>query len=165
MTRLLLAAALLAAAVAPRPAPAQDRPGSLGLVPFADLGGGGAVSGNDRDGSRGGLFESELGIGYQFPQGFRPELALLVGLAPQTYLGLRPGLHYSLEGLPFYVRAALDFASPVSSWRMRWVLAGAGAELRFTDQLGAFAEADLGIPVSSKAGFPFLLRGGLVVRL
>lgn len=141
------------------------RPGPLGVAAFASLEGGGAVAGSDSDASRGGLFGAEVGAGYELPQGFRPELALALNLSPRTSLSVRPGLRYFLEGYPFFLRGALDFASPRSSWRMRWVLAGAGAEVRLTDVLGGFAEADVGIPLASKAGLGFLFRAGVSFRL
>jgi hypothetical protein len=160
-TLAFLALALPALASGAEPA----RAGPLGVTAFGSLEGGGAVAGSDSDASRGGLFGAEVGAGYELPQGFRPELALALNLSPRSSLSVRPGLRYFLEGYPFFARAALDFASPRSSWRMRWVLAGAGAELRLTDVLGAFAEADLGIPLASKAGLGFLFRGGVSFRL
>jgi hypothetical protein len=66
--------------------------------------------------------------------------------------------------MPFFLRGAFDFAAPRASWRFRWVLAGAGAEVRFTDVLAAYAEADLGIPLASKAGFGVALRAGMSFR-
>ena len=148
------------------PAVAQGRhPGPIGLAGFADLGAGGAVAGSKADATGGGMFEAEAGVGYDLGQGFRPELGLLAGLAPSAYLGLRPGMRYLLPDMPFYFRLALDFAAPGGSWRMRGVLGGAGAELRLTDLFSIFGEADVGIPVASKAGFPFLLRAGVGFRL
>jgi hypothetical protein len=162
----LRTASILAASLLALPAAAQGRhPGTIGLAGFADLGAGGAVAGNRPDGTSGGLFEAELGAGYDLGQGLRPELALLAGLAPSAYLGLRPGLRYSLDEMPFYFRLAVDFAAPGGSWRMRGLLGGGGAELRLTDLLSAFAEADVVVPVASKAGFPFLLRAGIGFRL
>jgi len=163
MTR-TTALAIAAIALLARPAAAAPPPSTTGIAAFATLGGGGAVAGSDHDASKGGIFEAEVGAGFELPQGFRPEAALVFGLAPRTYLGLRPGLRYTLEKLPFFVRGALDFAAPGGTWRMRWVLGGVGADLRITDALGAFAEADAGIPVASKAGFAFLFRGGAQFR-
>jgi len=159
-------AAILAIALFSLPAAAQAvAPGTgSGLTGFASLGGGGAASGSVGDGSNTGILAAELGAGWDLGGGWRPEAALLVGLAPRTYLGLRPGVRYSLQDMPFFFRGALDFANPRSSWRMRWVLAGAGAELRITDQLSLYGEADAGVPVSSKAGFLFELRGGAAFR-
>jgi hypothetical protein len=164
-TRAHLAAALSLAALA---LPASAQPiggGPTGLSAFADLGGGGAAAGSRRDASSGGIFEAEAGAGYEVGQGLRPELALVLGLAPTGYLGLRPGLRLALSGMPFSVRGALDFAAPHGSWRMRWVLGGGAAEIRITDLLGLYGGADLGIPVASKAGFAFLLRAGVSFRL
>lgn len=160
-------AAILAIALPSLPALAQSSapPPPAGLTVFASLGGGGAASGSVGDGSNSGILAAELGAGWELPGGWRPEAALLVGLAPRTYVGLRPGVRYALQGMPFFFRAALDFANPRSSWRMRWVLGGAGAELRITDQLSLYGEADAGIPIASKAGFLFELRGGAAFRL
>ncbi len=159
---LALAVLVLAAA----PAAAQGRhPGPIGLTGFADLGAGGAVAGSKADATNGGMFEAEAGLGYDLGQGLRPELGLLVGLAPSAYLGLRPGVRYLFPDMPFSFRLALDLAAPGGSWRMRGLLGGAGAELRLTDLLSVFGEADVVVPVASKAGFPFLLRAGVGFRL
>lgn len=160
-----MAAALALVALALPAAGQSPAPGRQGPSAFADLGGGGAVSGSRGDATSGGVFEAEVGAGYDLGQGLRPELGLLVGLAPTGYLGLRPGLRYTLDQLPFSFRGALDFAAPHGSWRMRFLLAGAATEVRFTDLLGVFAQADLGIPVASKAGLAFLVRAGVSVRL
>ncbi len=135
-----------------------------GLAVFGGLGGGGAAAGSRSDATRGGLFEAELGAGLVLGSGLQPELALVLGIAPRSFLGLRPGLRWALEGMPFYLRGALDFAAPGGSWRLRWLRAGAGSEVRVTNQLGLFAEADLGVPIGSKAGVPFLLRAGATFR-
>lgn len=167
--RTLAAAAAAAAALTlALPSPAGAEPVRLqdgGLVLFTDLGGGGALAGSKSDASDAAIGELELGAGWALAQGFRPEAAILVGLAPSALLGIRPGLRYELPGNPFFVRGALDFAAPGGSWRMRWLLGGAGAELRFTDLVGAFAAADLGIPIASKAGFALLVRAGVSFRL
>jgi hypothetical protein len=157
-------AAILAIALHSLPASAQGTGPGTGLTAFVTLGGGGAAGGSTGDGSRKGILAAELGAGWDLGGGWRPEAALLVGLAPDTYLGLRPGVRYSLQSMPFFFRAALDFANPDTSWRMRWVLGGAGAELRITDQLSLYGEADAGIPVASKAGFLIELRGGAAFR-
>lgn len=162
MSRLAIAIALSALAL---PAAGQSGgAGPLGVSAFADLGGGGAIGGNRLDATSGGIFEAELGAGVEVGMGFRPELAIVVGLAPTGFLGLRPGVRYVLERLPFSFRGAIDFAAPRGSWRTRFLLAGGAAEIRFTDVIGAFAEADLGIPVASKAGFAVLIRAGAAVR-
>jgi hypothetical protein len=163
MTRHCLRA-IAAIALLAQPAAAAPPPSSTGISAFASLAGGGAANGSDQDASRGGIFEAELGAGYELPDGFRPEVAVLIASAPRTYLGFRPGLRYTLGRLPFYARGALDLAAPGGSWRMRWLLGGAGADLRITDAIGIFGEADAGIPVASKAGFAFLFRGGAQFR-
>lgn len=157
--------ALLALAALALSAPATaSAAGPSGLTLFGGLGGGGAVSGSRSDATVGGIFEAEAGAGLELAGGLRPEVALTIGLAPRSFLGLRPGVRWALEGLPFYARAALDFAAPGGSWRLRWLLAGAGAQVNVTDQLGLFAEADLGIPIASKAGLAFLFRAGAAFR-
>lgn len=157
-------AALLALCTLSLAAPRLARAEGSALAFFGGLGGGGAAAGSRSDATRGGLFEAELGAGLELSSGLRPEAALVVGLAPRAFLGLRPGLRWALEGLPFHVRGALDLAAPGGSWRLRWLLAGAGAEVRVTDQLGLYAEADLGVPLASKAGVAFLLRAGATFR-
>lgn len=163
MPALRLALLLCLVALA-SPAAAEEQSGPTGFAVFGALGGGGAAAGSRGDATRGGLFEAELGAGFELGGGLRPELALTLAIAPETHVGLRPGVRYALEGMPFFLRGALDFSAPGGSWRMRWLLAGAGAEVRVTDQLGLGAEADLGVPLASKAGFGFLLRAGVTFR-
>jgi hypothetical protein len=164
--RLLAIAALAALALDAAPAAAQGRhPGPIGLVGTADVGGGGALAGRDADGTRGGLLETEVGLGYDLGQGLRPALDLLVALGPSAYLGFRPGFRYALLDAPFYFRGAVDLAAPGGSWRLRGVLGGAGLELRLTDLLSGYAGADVGIPVASQAGFLLLVRVGVGLRL
>lgn len=151
---------LCALAAAPCLARADGPP----LAFFGGLGGGGSAAGSPGDATRGGLFEAELGAGLELAAGLRPEAALVVGLAPRAFLGMRPGLRWALDGLPFHLRGALDFAAPGGSWRLRWLLGGAGSEVRITDQLGLYGEADLGLPIASKAGVAFLLRAGATFR-
>jgi hypothetical protein len=165
VSRALLSLALALAGAAPPAAAQAGSPGPVGLSAFADLGGGGAAAGSRSDATRSGIFEAEAGAGYDLGQGLRPEGALVLGLAPTGYLGVRPGLRYLLPDMPFSFRAALDFAAPHGSWKMRWLLGGAAAEIRITGLVGLFAGADLGIPVGSQAGFAFLLRAGASFRL
>ena len=134
--------------------------GQLGLVVTADVGGGGALFGDAPHD----LFEGELGVGYDLALGLRPELTLLIGVAPSGHVGLRPGLHYTLPDLPLYVRGALDWSTLLSNRSLRWLLAGVGTELRLTDVLGGFAEADLGIPLGRDIGIGVLLRAGVSLR-
>jgi hypothetical protein len=161
----LLAAALSAPAAAAQELPAQ--PGApLGVVVSVDVGGGGIVGGGTTY-TPSGLFEGEVGVGYELPVGLRPELGLVLGLAPRSHFAIRPGLHYDLPDLPFYARGALDWSTSRGGggggWR--WLLLGGGGALRLTDVLGAFAEADLGLPLASAAGLGVLVRAGVAFRL
>ncbi len=131
----------------------------LGLTLSVSLGGGGVVGlGSAFTPST--VFETELTAGFPVGAGFAPEASLLVNMAPDPYLGLRAGLHYSVRGTPFYLRGALDLAAPRGSLRARWVLLGAGGELRLTSRVGGFAEVDGGIPLG-KEGVPVLVRAGV----
>jgi hypothetical protein len=145
-------------------APSQARAQATGFSASASLGGGGSIAGSRSDAASGGIFAAELGGGYDLGQ-LRPELSLLVGLAPSTFLGLRPGVAYLVSGMPFHLTAGLDLAAPHGSWRLRWLLGGGGAEVRLTDQLGLFAEARAGIPLASNAGLMFEVRAGARFRL
>ncbi len=162
----LLAALCLAAAAAP--ARAQDRPARrapaasqpIGLTVSADIGGGGALGAGTQY-TPSGIFESEVVIGYAVGMGLAPELGLLLGLAPGTYVGLRPGIHWSLPSTPFYARLALDLATTKSYLHARWLLLGGGGEIRFTDVVGGYAELDTGIQLAQGAGVPILVRAGV----
>jgi hypothetical protein len=135
-----------------------------GVTISADLGGGGRLGGGSQYTSRG-IFEGEVTAGYDLAMGIRPELSVMLGLAPHSYAGLRLGVHYSVADSPFYARFALDGSTERGTARWRWLLGGAGGEVRLTDVLGGFAEADLGIPLSSGAGVPVLIRAGVTFRL
>ena len=149
----------------PGPAAALGaRPLPLGIVLSADLGGGGRLGGGSQYTPRG-VFEAELSAGYEVAAGFRPELSFMLGVAPTTYAALRIGFRYVVPDTPFYARAALDGSTERGTARWRWLLGGAGGEVRLTDVLGGFAEADLGVPLTSGAGIPVLLRAGVTFRL
>ncbi len=142
------------------PASAADRPQSgtrtpSGLSVSVDIGGGGDLGGPT------GVFEAELAAGYGLGRSLALELALLLGTAPGNYFGLRPGVHVAIPDTPYYARAAIDIAGPNGSLEWRWLLLGVGAELRFTDVVGAFAEADTGLPLSHGFGVPVLARAGV----
>ncbi len=157
----LLALALAswpAFAFAAPPPPAAEPP--AGVVIAADIGGGGTLGGSD---TSHGLFEGEVSVGYELWGGFRPEAALLLGVAPRTYAGLRLGLHFALPDLPLYLRAAVDASTVSGSWDWRWLFLGTGAELRLTDVLGGFVEADVGLPLTN-LGYGILLRAGVTFR-
>lgn len=154
---ILLLSGVPAAAVAAA-APRRDVNPS-GLVLTSALGGGVEVGQSESTGQG----ELELGLGLELGE-VRPELALLLGLAPGSYLGVRPGVHLTLPGTPFYGRAALDWAHQGGEWGLRWLLAGAGAELRLTSVLGVFVEADLGLPLTGDRGVALLGRTGFAFR-
>jgi len=160
----LLALALPCAALAHAPETPSAGGAPLGLVVTADLGGGGSLGGGS-DYTPRGLFEAEVGAGYELPLGFRPELALVLGLAPDVHVAIRPGLHYAFPDLPFYGRAALDWSTVRGTGSWRWLLVGGGAEVRLTDVLGGFAEADLGFPLAGGVGLGVLVRAGVSFRL
>ncbi|HEY6106490.1 MAG TPA: hypothetical protein VIV59_10935 [Anaeromyxobacteraceae bacterium] len=154
----LAAAALIALLAAPASAQERRRPEGRrpsGVTVSVDLGGGGDVSGPT------GVFEAEIGAGYAVGKGWALELALVLGMAPGNYFGLRPGVHWAIPETPFYARLAFDLAGPGGSLDWRWLLLGAGVELRFTDVVGGFVEADTGIPLSRAVGLPLLVRGGV----
>jgi hypothetical protein len=158
---------VLALAAAPSLASGQagaPPPGAvpLGFVVQVGLGAGGALGGGSEY-ARKSVFEGEVALGWEAGSGLRPELALALGVAPRGNLALRPGLRWSPPDLPFYVRGALDW-STLRSGAWRWVLAGAGAEVRLTDVLGAFGEADVGVPVARGVGLGLLVRAGVSFR-
>jgi len=138
--------------------PAAEPP--IGVVVGVDFGGGGSLGGSDASHD---VIEGELSAGYELWAGFRPEAALLLGFAPRTHAGVRLGLHYTLPDMPLYARAAVDAATVGGAWDWRWLFFGAGAELRLTDLLGGFAEADVGLPLGS-LGYGLLLRAGVTLR-
>jgi len=148
------------AATAP---PASASPRQTGLAFSADIGGGGRIGAGSGYGGAG-LFEIELTAGYELFPGARPEVSVLLGVAPDAHTGLRLGIHLALPDLPFYLRGAVDGATENgTAWR--WLLGGGGIETRLTDVLAGFAEADLGIPLTSGAGVPILIRAGVTFRL
>jgi hypothetical protein len=139
-------------------------PGESGFVLGFDLGGGTTFGAGSRYTSAG-RFDGELSVGYEFPYGIRPEIAVALGIAPGQFFAIRPGVHVAIPETPFYVRGALDWTtiSGVGTWR--WLIAGAGGEIRLTGVLSGFAEVDLGLPVRSNTGVETLLRAGISVRL
>ncbi|GEJ59383.1 hypothetical protein [Anaeromyxobacter diazotrophicus] len=157
-----LAPALALAQPAPAAGPAGA--GASGWVVSVGVGGGVVADGGAQYASAG-LFEGELGAGYEVGLGLRPELSVALGLAPSTHLALRPGLHWDLPDLPLYVRGALDWSSLEGSGDWRWLLTGCGAAVQLTDVLGGFAEADLGLPLVHSAGVGVLVRAGVSFRL
>lgn len=157
----LAATALWAASLAPGTADAQGRRSApIGLTVSADLGAGGAAGTGTRY-TPSTVLEGEVLVGYLLGRGLAPEMGIVLGMSPGTYLALRPGLHYALPAMPFYVRAALDLATARGFLQARWLLLGGGGELRLTSQTGGFAELSTGIPLSTAAGVPFLVRAGM----
>ena len=161
---LIAALAVVPSAVLAQGGPRAAEPSApSGIVVTADLGGGGSIGAGSQY-TKSGVFENEIGVGYELPWGLRPEFDLVLGLAPTGNVALRPGLHYALPDVPFYVRAALDWSTVRGAGGWRWLLAGGGAELRLTDVLGGFVEADLGIPLASEVGVGTLVRAGVSLR-
>jgi hypothetical protein len=167
---LLIAAALavvprLGAAQASSAPPSAPSSAPLNVTGTVSLAGGAELGLGEGEG-KAGLGELEATIGYELESlGIRPELGLVLGLAPDSSFALRPGARFAIRGVPFQFRAALDASSSRRSglgWR--WLLLGVAAELRFTSVLGLFAELDSGAPLSSAAGLPLLFRGGATFR-
>jgi hypothetical protein len=133
-----------------------------GPVLLLSMGGGGSI-GVGTQYTRSSILEWELTTGYELPYGFRPEVSVAFAVAPASGIALRPGIHYEMEGVPIYLRGALDWSTARSTgWR--WLLAGAGGEIRVTGMLGAFAEGDVGIPLKGGVGLGLILRAGLTLR-
>jgi hypothetical protein len=159
--------ALLALLALPAPGLAQDRAVlPAGASIRTDLGGGGTL-GSGSSYTPSGVFEGEIAGGYDVWNGVTPQLALVLGMAPGSYAGLRLGVEVPLPAIlavPVYARAALDLSSSRGFMRARWLLAGAGVEMRLTDLVGAFAEVDLAVPLTTGAGLPLLARAGTTFR-
>jgi len=165
----LLALCVLAAAPALSRAqsPAGSTPAQTGFTFTASLGTGGELGLDDKYAKgHAGVFELEGAAGYELPgNGLRPELALAIGLAPDSNLAIRPGVRWQLPGYPIQLRAALDASNARDTdWRWRWLLFGAAAEVRVTSLLGLYAGVDTGIPLSRASGLPLLVRGGASFR-
>jgi len=159
---LALVGLLPSAGVAQEPAPPGRSP--TGLTATATLGGGAELG--LEEGNKPGVLELEVAIGYEFPgSGVRPELGAVLGLAPDGHLGLRPGLRWSIPGVPLQFRAAADFTNARDTGlRWRWILLGVAAEVRFTSLFGLYGEIDTGVPIGSGSGLPLLVRGGAAFR-
>jgi hypothetical protein len=127
---------------------------------------GGAELGLASNAGGAGLGELEGAIGYEFESvGLRPELGLVIGLAPGSDFAFRPGVRLALPGVPLQFRAALDASTArVSGLSWRWLLLGVATELRFTSTLALFGELDSGAPLNSRAGLPLLFRAGAAFR-
>jgi hypothetical protein len=163
MRRALLVFAAAAVLSIPSRSPAQTAP--VGFASNISLGAGGEMGLKAGEG-KAGITELEASLGYEFESiGLRPEVAIALGLKPDTNAAVRPGIRWSAPGLPFQLRAALDASNARDRpMRWRWLLLGVAGEIRFTTVLGLFAELDSGAPLSSAAGVPLLIRGGAVFR-
>jgi hypothetical protein len=168
MRRLVLAVtvALPLAGLAQEGAPAATPAGvPTGLTATASLAGGGELGLEESEG-KAGVVEVEAAVGWEIPRsGLRPELAVALGLAPDSHIALRPGLRLTLPGYPIQLRVALDAANARDrDFGWRWLLVGVAGEIRLTSVLGLFAEVDTGAKLSSDAGLPLLVRAGASFR-
>jgi hypothetical protein len=164
MHRPALAAALVAALAAPALAQEPEpQPLSTGLTALVSLGGGAELGLEE---GKNGVLETEVTVGWEIESiGLRPELAAVLGLAPDGHVALRPGFRWSLPALPIQLRVALDASNARDTdLRWRWLLVGAAAEVRLTGLLGLYGEIDTGAPLGSEAGLPLLVRGGASFR-
>ena len=159
----VLAVALLAGPIVARPADPAPASRPVGLIVSADLGGGGQLgTGSAYDPP--GIFELEVGVAYEVFLGLAPQVSMVLGMAPGASFAIRPGLVWYIPETPFYVRAAFDASTQVGYMAWRWLLLGGGAAIRVTDVLGFMVEGDSGVPLSSGAGVPLLIRAGAFAR-
>jgi hypothetical protein len=160
--RHLLALGTLLAAATPGAVRAEERATPVGFQASVDLGGGGQPGTGSAYGGAS-LFEMEATFLYDVALGLGPELSFVLGMTPGTYFAIRPGIRWSVPETPFYLRVVVDASTQIGYMSWRWVLLGAGFQLRFTDVLGFFAEGDTGFPIASGAGVPLLIRAGAFV--
>lgn len=133
-----------------------------GLVFSAGVGGGAELG---LEGEKAGLAETELSAGWEHARtGLRPELAIGMGLAPDTHFAVRPGIRWIAPELPIQFRIAMDWSNARGERRWRWLLLGGAFELRWTSAFSLFAALDLGFPVGADAGLPLLAHGGASFR-
>lgn len=151
--------ALLAALALVGPAPAAADAAPVGFRVSVDLGGGGQLGAGSSYGGAS-LFELEGTFSASLVYGIGPELSMVLGMTPGTYFAIRPGLRWEIPESPFFLRADFDAATQIGYMSWRWFLLGGGFQLRFTDVLGFFAEADAGFPIASGAGVPLMVRAG-----
>jgi hypothetical protein len=162
---LLTLSALAGSAGVARAEPPPASPSApSGLVVATSLGAGGEMG---LDQGKGGLFELELAGGWEHqPTRLRPELALALGVAPDTHVAIRPGLRAGLAEVPIWLRAALDLSSSRHhGLHPRWLLFGAAWELRLNTTLAFDLGLEFGVPLAGSAGVPILIRGGGTFRL
>jgi hypothetical protein len=165
MRRLALLAAAAVALAPPAGAAQEGEPAPLttGLTATVALGGGAELGLESGDA---GVLELEAALGWELESvGLRPELAVVLGVAPDGHVAVRPGVRWTIPGFPIQLRLALDASNARDTdFRWRWLLAGVSAEVRFTSLLGLYGEIDTGAPLGSEAGLPLLLRGGASFR-
>ena len=142
--------------------PSTSAPSGLTLA--ASLGAGGEMG---LEHGKTGLLELELAGGWEHAASrLRPELAIALGVAPESSLAVRPGLRAGLADVPIWLRAALDFSTArASGLHARWLLFGASWELQVNTSLAFDLGLEFGVPLASSAGVPILLRGGGTFRL
>lgn len=161
-----LAAALLpcaAFAQSVAPPPAASGPVTTGLTATASFGGGAELG--LEAGNKPGVLELEVAVGYETQGGVRPEFGIVLGLAPDGHVGLRPGVRWAIPGVPLLLRVAADITNARDTGlRWHWVLMGVAAEVRLTSLFGLYGEIDTGVPIGARSGLPLLLRGGASFR-
>jgi hypothetical protein len=160
----VLVALLVPAAARPDQGTGGGSTGTTGLVATFSFAGGGELGLGD--GEKAGVAELEGTLGYEVSDsGFRPELGVAAGAAPDGHVALRPGVRFTLQPVGIQLRVALDAAtSRGGDLRWRWLLLGAGYEVRLTSLLGFYGEIDSGAKLSSKSGVPLLVRFGASIR-
>jgi hypothetical protein len=167
---LLIIGALAFPGVAARAQPADPPPPGAspsapsGLIVSASLAAGGETGMSK---GKAGLLELEVAGGWEHEASrLRPELALAVAVAPETSIAIRPGLRAGLADVPVWLRAAVDFSTARDhGLHARWLLFGAAWELRVNTLLAFDLGLDFGVPLTSSAGVPLMLRGGGTFRL
>ena len=159
------AGAARAQPAAPPPADVVASPSDpSGLIVSASLAAGGETGMSK---GKAGLLELEVAGGWEHvPSRLRPELAIAIGVAPENSIAVRPGLRAGLGEVPVWLRAAVDFSNARDhGLHARWLLFGAAWELRVNTLLAFDLGLDFGVPLSSSAGVPLMLRGGGTFRL
>jgi len=161
MRRLLFPLVSLVALFAAGPAAAQSPSGPTVSLSLAGGGELGLVESFEPGvGEVAGTLGWELGV-----LGLRPEVQLAIGVAPDGHVALRPGVSWSPAGFPLRARVAVDAANARErDLHWRWLLVGAGAEVRLTGRLSFDAGLDLGFPLGDNIGIPLLARVGSTLR-
>jgi hypothetical protein len=135
-----------------------------GLVFAASLGAGGETGMTQ---GKAGLLELEVAAGWEHQATrLRPELAVVLGVAPESSVAIRPGLRAGLAQVPVWLHAAIDFSTARDEGlHTRWLLFGAAWEIQFNTALAFDLGFDFGIPLASSSGVPLMLRAGGTFRL